>query len=561
MVKERKFWADRYVDLIQKRVEEEELLQKIVLDKGYICYDEKTPSGKIHIGSGRGWVIHDTVARALRDAGLKGRFILSADDLDPMDSLPDEDKDYYEQFMGIPFRFIPSPEKGYESYADYYFKQATSKFSEYGIEAELERTGDHYFNGDFNRTVKLALDRANYIQKIYSRFYNNTVMSNSLPFKPICEQCKKIGSTIAYEWDKNSELLKYRCSEDFVEWAKGCGHEGEISPYNGNGKLPWKVEWAAKWPTIGVVFETAGKDHFSAGGSRDVSIAISKEIFDYPPPFPSSCKKTEKGFSYKTGEFYEFFTIGGAKMSSSKGSGFPFSEMGNYAPGYIVKFLLVRTRPKSAIDFDPVKDLERVYRDYDENERKYYSARQNSSLLENDEYFNAYRLYELCHVGKILPKEPEQIEFNFGVMLVQVTDTTEQAIARLIEKGYLSSNISAKNKSLIKSRLEFLRKWVKELAPNEVLIHLIHNNSLKLSSDEKLMIKDLISLIKESDQSEKILVEGIKMLYTSYNISVKEFHTKMYNILFKKPSGPRLVPYIIYAGEDKIIDHLYKYCE
>jgi len=47
--------------------------------------DEKTPSGSIHIGSGRGWVIHDAIAKALRDKGVKARFILSSDDMDPLD--------------------------------------------------------------------------------------------------------------------------------------------------------------------------------------------------------------------------------------------------------------------------------------------------------------------------------------------------------------------------------------------------------------------------------------------------------------------------------------------
>ena len=45
-------------------------------EKGYIVYDEKTPSGKIHIGSGRSWIIHDVIAKAMRNIGLKAKFIL-----------------------------------------------------------------------------------------------------------------------------------------------------------------------------------------------------------------------------------------------------------------------------------------------------------------------------------------------------------------------------------------------------------------------------------------------------------------------------------------------------
>ena len=150
---DRLFWADRFAQLIKHRIQEEPLLQQVVEERGWICYDEKTPSGRIHVGSGRGWVIHDTVARALRDIGLHGRFILSADDIDPMDDLPKEHAEKYQPYMGKPLRHVPSPVPGFASYAEYYFHDVTSKFSEYGIEAELERTGDHYYNGDFNHTI------------------------------------------------------------------------------------------------------------------------------------------------------------------------------------------------------------------------------------------------------------------------------------------------------------------------------------------------------------------------------------------------------------------------
>ena len=73
------FWADQISREVKGRVANDKTLQKVAKEKGYICYDEKTPSGRIHIGSGRGWVIHDTVAKAMCDIGLKAKFILSAE--------------------------------------------------------------------------------------------------------------------------------------------------------------------------------------------------------------------------------------------------------------------------------------------------------------------------------------------------------------------------------------------------------------------------------------------------------------------------------------------------
>ena len=70
------FWADNIANEVIKRVEKDAFLQKMVKKQGYTVYDEKTPSGKIHIGSGRGWIIHDAIAKSLNDLGLNAKFLL-----------------------------------------------------------------------------------------------------------------------------------------------------------------------------------------------------------------------------------------------------------------------------------------------------------------------------------------------------------------------------------------------------------------------------------------------------------------------------------------------------
>lgn len=80
----------------------------------------------------------------------------------------------------------------------------------------------------------------------------------------------------------------FTCKEDATDWVKGCGHQGWISPFDGNGKLPWKVEWVAKWDLVGVTMEMAGKDHSQKGGSRDVANAICRKVLHKKTPFPFS---------------------------------------------------------------------------------------------------------------------------------------------------------------------------------------------------------------------------------------------------------------------------------
>lgn len=66
-------------------------------------------------------------------------------------------------------------------------------------------------------------------------------------------------------------------------------------------KLPWRVEWAAQWNTLGVDFEPYGKDH--AEGSFESSARIADTVFNIDPPVDL---------------VYEWFNVDGEPMSSSK---------------------------------------------------------------------------------------------------------------------------------------------------------------------------------------------------------------------------------------------------
>jgi lysyl-tRNA synthetase class I len=66
-----------------------------------------------------------------------------------------------------------------------------------------------------------------------------------------------------------------------VTWADGCVRDGCISPFVGNAKLPWNLDWVAQWRHFGVTIEACGKDLSTAGGSRDRSDALDREVFGF----------------------------------------------------------------------------------------------------------------------------------------------------------------------------------------------------------------------------------------------------------------------------------------
>ena len=74
-----------------------------------VVNDSKTPSGTVHVGSLRGPVILDVIARALRHAGLETTLLYGIDDLDPMDAQALLTPDAVEREMGRPLAHVPDP--------------------------------------------------------------------------------------------------------------------------------------------------------------------------------------------------------------------------------------------------------------------------------------------------------------------------------------------------------------------------------------------------------------------------------------------------------------------
>jgi lysyl-tRNA synthetase class 1 len=318
-----------------------------------VVNDSKTPSGTVHVGSLRGPVILDVITRALRARGLEATLLYGVDDMDPMDAQALLSPDAIEREMGRPLAHVPDPAGDcHASYARHFAGIFIDTFAGLGIHPDRYYwMSDIYPTGQMDPFIRTALDRAQVVRDVYRRVANVQHPDHWLPLGAICPACGKIGTTIASDWD--GETVSVACRADLVEWATGCGWTGRISPFGGAAKLPWNLEWAAQWSLFGVTIEPNGKDLATAGGSRDRSNAISREVFEAEPPinFP-----------------YEFLNIGGKKMSTSKGRGAAAHTIGSVVPPEQVRFLFVRQRPETSLDFDP-EGTDAIPRLFDEFDR------------------------------------------------------------------------------------------------------------------------------------------------------------------------------------------------
>lgn len=555
------FWADIMASEILEHIERhKDILGPIVERQGILVYDEKTPSGQIHVGSSRGWILHDVIARALRERGAPGYFVLSSDDMDPYDKpsagLP---REQWDQHLGKPFRHMPSPEPGYENYGDYYFSSCTELFGDYSIECSLESTGALYEDGSFDDAIQTALDKADIIQAIYAEMYPGGVSGGAtrLPFNPLCSQCGRISTTVGLSWDSSAGLVTYECRSDLAGFTdpssgekvfiEGCGHRGVRSPFGGGGKFPWKVEWAAKWITKGVIAEWAGKDHFSAGGSRAAACRISMEVFGYPPPYPS--------VGARTGAGYEFLQVGGRKMSTSKGSGVGFADVTEVLSPRMLRFLMIRSRPNQVIDFDPNRDVDivNIYNKHDSVERAAWGLekKQPEAVVQRWDRMHFYTYPQRGdHRSQPPPVRPS---FRVAALVGQASDSQAEAVASLRAMGHLPSD---RGDDEVGQRIAEAARWLGAYAPDSSLrieLQSVLPEGVLVRGPEATVFGELAALLRShldgsSPQTEDSFKAAMFSALRAADLNPGEFFSLGYRVLLGREDGPAMAPFLLSMG-------------
>ncbi len=417
-----------------------------------VVNDSKTPSGTVHVGSLRGPVILDVITRALRTAGHETTLLYGVDDLDPMDAQALLTPDAVEREMGRPLAHIPDQEPdGHASYARHHAQRFIDTFAGLGVFPDRYYwMSEHYAAGDMDPFIRTALDRAAVVRAVYQRVANVRHPDTWHPVSVICPTCGRVGTTIVTKWD--GEKVFFECRPDLVTWAHGCGASGWVSPFGGAAKLPWNLEWAAQWSLFGVTIEPNGKDLATAGGSRDRSEAIAREVFEREPPLNIP---------------YEFLNIGGRKMSTSKGRGAPATLMAEVVPAEQLRLLFLRPRPNQAIEFDP-DGTDAIPRLFDEFDRlgDAVAGRDVKGDLPLG-FANVFR-YSLLDPEADVDAEAARYRFPFSHLatLIQIPGVDVRGVARE-EKG---SDLDELELATLERRIASARAWLDNFAPDEARI-------------------------------------------------------------------------------------------
>lgn len=523
------FWAEKIADEVMRRNEE-----RIKRGEPIIVRDEKTASGRVHVGSLRSASLHAIVADVLKTRGVPVKFYFEINDFDPMDGIPGYlDESAYQQYLGRPLYTIPSPETGAENFAELYGQEYVDVLHNIGFNPEVYRASELYLSGKMNECIRTALEKREIIREIYKNVSKSERSADWYPLSVICEQCGRHSTTKVTDFDR--EMVTYTCTTGVVDWADGCGHEGRVSPLNGNAKLPWKVEWAAKFKVMGVHFEGGGKDHYSKGGSREVAETISREVFEYEPPY---------------GVFNEFFLVGGKKMSSSKGNAATAIELSELLPPHILRLLLIRTPINRQIDFDPTGDSIPVLFDtYDRFAEKHWST-----VADDDTqiFYFAHKPEGRDHAleQRFLPRF-SQVAFLVQMPHMQLSDE----VAKM--KG---ETLTDADTAELAMRSEYAHRWLSDYADERNIFKLQDSMPAEAAGLTAVQKEALMLLADKIDAKVSFdgqaLHERIHEVKESSGLTPQEFFSAIYLVFLGKDHGPKIGWFLSTLDKDFVVTRL-----
>lgn len=527
--KEYEFWLDKWAKRVVER--EEKLKRKL---KVFRTESGLGASGIPHIGSFGDVVRQYGVTLALRDAGFKSELIAYSDDRDGLRKVPLGLPNWLEEHIGKPVTNIPDPFKCHNSFGQHMNSLLREALDIVGIEYVFHSGTEDYRKGLLNHEIEKILLNAKLAGGIIKKMLGQEKFIEVLPYLPVCERCGKIYTTRSYELIPDEHKVLYVCDQEFIGKnlntgkkivVKGCGYKGETSYFNGTGKLSWKVEFAARWNALQIVFEAHGKDILD---SVKVNDEISRKILGWEPPLH---------FVYEM-----FLEKGGKKISKSIGNVLSPQVWFRYAnPESLILLMFKRSEGTREIS---VTDIPTYMDDVNELEDIYFGKKK---IKNKRELQNAKRLFEFIHLLKPPKKSSLHIPYRVMIEIGKILPDKNQfdfTSKKLKEFGYVKE-ISESEKNIIKRNLEFAKNWVEDFEKPEV-------TKIEISDTERNAIKELTKIIEIENDGERLQTR-IFEIANKHKIKPTKFFRLIYQILLKQNKGPRLGPYIIQVGKEEVI--------
>ncbi|GMO49834.1 MAG: lysine--tRNA ligase [Treponemataceae bacterium] len=515
--------------------------QNIVRERGdldvYTCASGITPSGTVHIGNFREIISVDLVARALKDLGKNVRFIYSWDDYDVFRKVPANmpSPESLAAHLRFPITLVPDPFARDESYARHHEVDVETSLPLVGIRPEYIYQAARYRAHFYDEGMKTALQMREKIKECLNHYRDDThKIPESEEYWPVSVFCEKCG--------KDTTAIESYDGEWSVGYSCECGHSETADIRKASGfKLGWRVDWPMRWRYEQTVFEPAGKDHHSHGGSFDTARLVSSQIYGWKAP-----------------ETFRYDFIGvkgrGGKMSSSKGDVITLADVLEVYQPEVARYIFAGTRPNTEFTISFDLDVLKTYEDYDKTERIAWGVEKAKS---DDIYRKERRIYELSQVGSMPPVISCQIPFrHLCNMLQTAAGDIDHVVASL-------PDVKPEQVERLKTRCRCAWAWITQFAPEDFKFSLVEPGTK--ADIEGAALEAVRGIARNvlpamDSMSEKELSEAVYAQAQNAGIEPKALFTAVYRALIAKDQGPRLAGFMKIIGRARLEQLLAPYC-
>jgi lysyl-tRNA synthetase class 1 len=293
-------------------------------EKGYVLFETGYgPSGLPHIGT-FGEVLRTTMIRRAFEviSDIPTKLICFSDDLDGMRKVPGNvpQQEMLAEHMHKPLTDVPDPFGTHESFGHHNNAMLRRFLDTFGFEYEFYSAREFYRSGQFDETLKRAVERYDEIMAVMLKSLREERRETYSIFLPIHPETGRV----LYVPMKEVNATDYTVTFDDED-----GREWTLPVTGGNVKLQWKPDFGARWAALDVDFEMYGKEH-----------ATNTAIYDRICEILGGRKPEH--FSYEL-----FLDEKGQKISKSSGNGISIDEWLTYASTESLSYFMY-LKPKTA---------------------------------------------------------------------------------------------------------------------------------------------------------------------------------------------------------------------
>lgn len=486
-------------------------------EKGYVLFETGYgPSGLPHIGT-FGEVVRTSFVRhafTLIAPEIPTKMFCVSDDIDGLRKVPENlpNQEMVKANLGRPLTSVPDPFGTHESFGHHMNARLRSFLDSFGFHYDFISATEKYKSGAFDKTMLRVLEKYEELMELMLPTLGAERQETYSPFMPIDPET---GIVV----DKGVKGVNK--TKGTVIYVDAKGVEKEIPVTGGNCKLQWKIDFGARWYSLGVDYEIYGKDHQP---NEKIYREVCKILGGVPPV----------NFTYEM-----FLSDTGEKISKSKGNGISVEDWLKYAPSESMALFMYQ-KPKTAkrLYFDVIPKAADEYLAFAQS----FETQEEALKLDNP----AFHLHE----GKV-PAINFNVSYSLLLNLASACNPENDSV--------LWGFISKYQQGLTKESSPLLSKMVGCAISYYNDFIKAHKKFKSASDAEKSALRELCEVLKNASEEQKndgALLQNLVFQVGKnhgYESKMRDWFLALYQILLGQDQGPRMGSFIALFGIENFV--------